>query len=440
MESIKLFLKLYYRPLEAMSGIIDSGNWLHGALAVALLSLLLNFVIAARLYKNYEAVPKTIKIPARLHNNNDGDDFDDSGGRARQIRIIVKKPLPLLGDWGWWFISFSPYSILSTVLSLAFLYVPAIILLIIFLEPLGSFRVTLQREYIPLASCTFMAWSAAQLPCLLLGLALLSFNNSDLAMLALWLAGKLYFIFLMIFAMRAVFNARLVRSIAAISVAGLSSLLQPLLLWFASPFLLIWVITILRGEFSDINLSYRNSQNFRRNLQAATVNPQDAEAHYQLGLIYQRRRQYTEAIARFNQAIEIDKREIDAHYQLGRIAREQGRLQEAINHFGDVVSLDDKHSQSEVWREIGATYEAAGMYQDAYEALSRYIERRSHDPEGLYYFAKTLNKLGRIEETCEILDRCIAAVESAPDFNRRQLGKWRKLAKEMKSGLTIPSN
>ena len=62
-----------------------------------------------------------------------------------------------------------------------------------------------------------------------------------------------------------------------------------------------------------------------RLMDAAALNPHDADAQYQLGIIYQERRQYGEAIASFEQAIKIDKMEADAHYQLGCIAREQGR-------------------------------------------------------------------------------------------------------------------
>jgi len=94
-------------------------------------------------------------------------------------------------------------------------------------------------------------------------------------------------------------------------------------------------------------------------LEASALNPHDAGAQYQLGLIYQQRRQYGEAIQRFQNAVAIDPREADAHFQLGRIAREQGRLNDALAHFQTVLDLDDKHSQNEILREIGGLYLAA---------------------------------------------------------------------------------
>src|SRR5580698_285161 len=120
-------------------------------------------------------------------------------------------------------------------------------------------------------------------------------------------------------------------------------------------------------------------------LEAASINPHDGEAQYQLGLIYQERRQYTEAIQRFKRAIEIDPGETDAHFQLGRIAREQGRRRDALQHFEVVLNQDEKHSQSEILRELGAVYLSAGQYEDARGFLDQYVAVRPYDPEGLFY-------------------------------------------------------
>ncbi len=42
-ENTKLFLKLYYRPLVALSSIIDEGSWIYAAVLVIGASLLLQF-------------------------------------------------------------------------------------------------------------------------------------------------------------------------------------------------------------------------------------------------------------------------------------------------------------------------------------------------------------------------------------------------------------
>jgi tetratricopeptide (TPR) repeat protein len=197
-----------------------------------------------------------------------------------------------------------------------------------------------------------------------------------------------------------------------------------------SPFLLFYAFAMFRGDIGDIGFSLRQRQGFRRSMEAATINPHDASAHYQLGLIYQYRRQYAEAISRFEKAIQIAHDETDAHFQLGRIAREQGRLPDAINYFGIVLEQDEKHSQSEIWREIGATYLAASMFTEAKDTLEKFIDRRPYDPEGLYYYGKTLEQLEQREEAVEVFNRCVEAVKTMPWYRYREQRKWDKLARE----------
>src|SRR5262249_15842590 len=153
----------------------------------------------------------------------------------------------------------------------------------------------------------------------------------------------------------------------------------------ASPFFLFYAYYYLSGEFSNLGAGLRSSQNFRRMLEASALNPHDGEAQYQLGLIYQQRRQDTAAMQRVRNAITIDPSATDAHFQLGCIAREQGRLKDALGYFQTVFDQDEKHSQSEILRELGAVYIAAGQNGDALEMLVKYIDRWPYNPEGLFY-------------------------------------------------------
>jgi tetratricopeptide (TPR) repeat protein len=417
LDNIRLLLKLYYRPLAAMSGIIDEGKWFFGLAVAILVSMLFQFAVARDAYREYEAA--RVEAPSaeydRAGEYGEGEDpaFEgEPAGRAAR-----------------WSRSFSPLSGLTTLLALALFYVPGTILAAVLFERLGSFGVALQRDYVPLVTCTLMSWTAAYLPIALAGLALAPWGLGPVGVLLLWLIGTAYFAGLMVCAVRTVFGISFGKAVATISVSWVSLFLSAFLFVLASPFFLILLYFLFRGQFGDIGSSFRQRQGFRRSLEAATVNPRDAEAHYQLGLIYQQRRQYGEAIARFNRAIEIDAREVDAHFQLGRIARDQGRLQEAINHFNAVVVEDDKHSQHEIWREIGATYADASMYEDARTALEKYIERRPYDPEGLYYLGETYTKLGN-GPAREMFERCIEAARTTPYYRQGQAGKWRRLAEE----------
>jgi tetratricopeptide (TPR) repeat protein len=198
--------------------------------------------------------------------------------------------------------------------------------------------------------------------------------------------------------------------------------------WLTSPFLLFFVFYYLRGELANLGAGLRSRQQFHRMLEAAAVNPHDGDAQYQLGLIYQQRRQYTEAIRRFKNAVTIDPAETDAHFQLGRIALEQGRLSDALEHLQTVFVQDQKHNSNEILRELGALYIAAGRYDDALRKLEVYIERRPYDPEGLYHYGFALEKTGDGPRAHEMYERAIEAARTAPRYRRRYTAKWSRLA------------
>jgi tetratricopeptide (TPR) repeat protein len=191
-----------------------------------------------------------------------------------------------------------------------------------------------------------------------------------------------------------------------------------------SPFLLILLFMLLRGYFSDIVGSQRAKAAFKQNLESATLNPADASAHYNLGLIHQSRGELNDARARFERALQIDPEEIDASYQLGRIARHEKRYADAIHNFEQVVARNPAHSQYEVWREVAATYIAAGQFEDARTALDQFLEHRPSDPEGLYLMGRAHAGLGHNREATNLMQACIESVKTAPAYKYRASKRW----------------
>ncbi|HEV8188400.1 MAG TPA: tetratricopeptide repeat protein [Pyrinomonadaceae bacterium] len=430
-ENTKLLLGLLYRPVSSMGRIVDEGHWLYAAVVVAALSMVFHATVTSVIYNNVEAVYRELP-PEPVSESDPWEEEEDSEAPPRPHFVYDRHPLPLVGDRGWWFVSFAPPSFFTTVLGMAVLYIPCLILLVAMSGVNASFSVLLRRDYGPLLTCGLMAWAAAHLPFAVAGVAL---SAGVKTALGLWAASAICFGLLMALALRMLFGIKYPTGLVLVAVAALSFSVQAKLFatvspFLFSPFLLFYAFMMFRGGIGDIGYSLRQRQNFRRSMEIATINPRDAGAHYQLGLIYQYRRQYGEAISRFEKAVQIANDETDAHFQLGRIAREQGRLQDAINYFSVVLEQDDKHTQSEIWREVGATYLAASMYAEAKDALSKFIDRRPYDPEGLYHYGKTLEQLGQREEAQEMFARCIEAVKTMPSYRYREQRKWDKLARD----------
>lgn len=352
-----------------------------------------------------------------------------------------------------------------SVLFVALIFVPITIFIANLFERRASFGLMIQQEYAALASTLLYSWAAASLAALplalltrLTGLEAQAINAaargqelqqelkaaaqpdprqvSELfaIMLILFLAVVLsplpLFALWAVVAVREVFRFSWMRSALVIIASGLLMIPATFLMIglfstvFASPFLLLLMFFLLRGYFGEVMRTQRARASFRQNLEAATLNPADASAHYNLGLIHLQRKELDEARERFTRAVEIDAEEVDAHYQLGRIARMQNDLAGAISRFEQVVARDDAHAQHEIWREIGATYLAAGQYADANDALERFLARRQSDPEGLYLSGRALSGMGRTREAADAMRACIEAVKTAPAYKYRAEKRW----------------
>jgi tetratricopeptide (TPR) repeat protein len=366
-----------------------------------------------------------------------------------------------------WLIVGAALAAFVPLICVALVFVPIVIFVANLFEQRASFRLVLQQEYAPLTAAMMYALAAASLVALplalwatlsgfegqlmraaarmqqmkaelpqdgsqpdprllaemiaLLGVALVAVLISPLPFFAVWA----------LVAVREVFRFTWLRALAVVIVSGVLFVPTAVLLFWlfshtflGSPFLLLMLFLFLRGYVGEIMRSQRARASFRQNLEASTLNPADASAHYNLGLIHLQRKELAEARARFLRAIEIDADETDAHYQLGRISRMEGNLPEAIQHFEQVVTRAPQHAQHEIWREIGATYLAAGQHEDALNALQRFLDQRTSDPEGLYLKGRALAGLGRQREAAEAMRACIESVQTAPAYKYRADKRW----------------
>src|SRR5215217_9026976 len=308
-ENTKLLLGLLYRPVSSMGRIVDEGHWLYAAVVVAALSMIFHATVTSVIYNNVEAVYRELPPqPVATPDPEAYDDDEEFEAVPRPHFVYDRHPLPLVEDRGWWFVSFAPPSFFTAVMGIAVLYIPCLILLVAMSGVNASFGVLLRRDYGPLFTCGLMAWAAAHLPFALAGLALEPLALSEKTALGLWAASAICFGLLMALGLRMLFGINYSRGLLLVAVAALSFSVQAKLFatvspFLFSPFLLFYGFMMFRGDIGDIGFSLRQRQGFRRSMEAATINPKDASAHYQLGLIYQYRRQYEEAISRFEKAI-----------------------------------------------------------------------------------------------------------------------------------------
>jgi tetratricopeptide (TPR) repeat protein len=381
-EQLQLLLTLYVRPVRAASRIIDRGR-LWFAVCAALLALW--------------------GLP--------------NGAFARTLMSAI-----------------DPAAMIRTIGATALAFVPAVILVMTLYRSHESFPVMLRKDYLTLLNCVLLSMAAAFLPLALLSRFVL-FGQYPVAP-AILIAAEIYFLILVTLCVRTLWGAGLAVAGGA-ALVGMAAmfggmvaflLLGSFLYFLASPFLLFYAYVLLGSDLRSLGEGLRARQHLRQQLDIAATNPRDADAHYQIGLIYQQRHQYDEAKRRFARAVEIDGREADPLFQLGRIALEEERWNDAIELLNRAAALDDKCCSHEVWRDLGVAYYRSARLEEARFALSKFVERRAYDPEGLYWYGKVLHGLGQLDNARQQFEQCREAVETMPSNRRRQLGKWKRLA------------
>ncbi|MFN0088224.1 MAG: tetratricopeptide repeat protein [Blastocatellia bacterium] len=414
--NLSLLLKLLWQPLVALKELRDrapvaltiGASWLMTMLYAIIGAVMLDYAHAGRA----GALRESTSINELLSSS----------------RSLVER---------FWLSNFydAGMAAIFVVLFVAVIYVPFAILIANLFEKRASFSLVLRDDYAPVLACS-MGSLAISLVVTILPAIVIGWQST-------WLGSEAvmgYFVLLIviplpIFAalmtltLGTVFHigwaaAAITTILSFLSLLGIPLLLQAATFLCASPLLLLLLLFLLRDRVDDFMRSARAKQSFKQNLETATLNPADASAHYNLGLLYQQRRDSYAATDSFKRAIEIDPLEIDAHYQLGRIAREQGRYDEAIRHFERVVGINAAHNQHEVWREIALVYHAAGQYPDALQMLEQFLRERPSDAQGRYWRGLTLHQLGRDDEAISEMQSCIESVKTAPAYKYRTERQW----------------
>ena len=398
-------IKLWYSPAQAISDLASGAPYLTGGILAFASSFIYGMALKG-------------ELPALLS--------------------TARGDLPVASSWLVIHMASRFMSSIGPLLFLTVVFVPTCLFVANLLDRRSSFGVLLRQEYGPFVTSVLYSWAASHLMMLIVawltGLATgwSAFvqpgplhRELDIALTILPLP---YFLFLVAVALRVVLRLSYGRAIGGVAVAALALLALPLLpkllFAFTSPFLLILLFFVLRNFFGDMLSAQQAREQFKQSMETATLNPADASAHYNLGLLHQRHGHMDEAKECFQRALSIDPEETDSHYQLGRIAREQGDLSAAITHFEAVVTHNPEHSQNEVWREIGCTYFRAGQFEDARNAFERFLEKRESDAEGRYNYGLTLHKLGRDRDAMSQMEACIETVRTSPAFKYRAEKRW----------------
>lgn len=195
--------------------------------------------------------------------------------------------------------------------------------------------------------------------------------------------------------------------------------------FFALPFFIMIPVLYLGYQWiRSYSATQSNERLFKQRLNALTLNPQDADAHYQLGLLRLRRRSLTAARQHFEDALKIDPADPDYHYFLGRAHELAGEWEKALGEYEETYRLNPEYGLGDIFREVGKGYLNTGNIEKGAEFLRFFLSKRGSDPEGRFWLAVALQELGDVGQMRLQLDTILDQARSNPRFFRKENREW----------------
>ena len=127
------------------------------------------------------------------------------------------------------------------------------------------------------------------------------------------------------------------------------------------------------------------------------LKPDDATAQYGLGYILMSEQKVEDARAAFEKSLALEPRQTESLFQLGEIASQEGKGEQAAEQYAKVLDVDPTHGGALTG--LGTLVYRAGKLDEALGYLERAVASAPSYYKAHYYYALTLKKLGKKEDS-----------------------------------------
>jgi tetratricopeptide (TPR) repeat protein len=146
----------------------------------------------------------------------------------------------------------------------------------------------------------------------------------------------------------------------------------------------------LSGKLTDAIAAYK---------EALEVNSNLAEAHSNLGLIFNQQHNYAQALSEFRKALAINPKDAITYNGIGAALRAEHDLQGAIKNWQTAVSLDQKLATAHY--NLGTAYEIEKDYDKALNSYRSAVKNDYRLGEAYYRMGLILERKHRQDEAAE---------------------------------------
>jgi Flp pilus assembly protein TadD len=132
--------------------------------------------------------------------------------------------------------------------------------------------------------------------------------------------------------------------------------------------------------------------------QMLRINPNDARAHYNLGIVMERAGDTEGAIIHYEQAIRIKPDFAVAHYNLAIALQRAGKVVDAIDHYEQVLRIKPGLGEAEAHNSLGIVLAQTGKIEEAIAQYQQALWIKPDFGEAQYNLGLAFSRLGKAQE------------------------------------------
>ena len=135
------------------------------------------------------------------------------------------------------------------------------------------------------------------------------------------------------------------------------------------------------------------------------IDPNHADTHNNLGIIFQKLGEAQKAKSYFENAIEFNPDYTDAHFNLGNLFKELGEHQKAKDCYEQVIKIDPNYANAH--NNLGAIFKELGKNQKAISYFEKAIELNPDYIDAHYNLGYLFKELGNLQKAKDCYERAI---------------------------------
>ncbi len=128
--------------------------------------------------------------------------------------------------------------------------------------------------------------------------------------------------------------------------------------------------------------------------------------HFNMGLFYQKQREYARAFEAYQRAVELNPFHVEAYNNLGILYKEVGDLDKAIQHFRKAFGVDPNYEKA--YNNLGVALIRQGQLEEAADAFERALTLNPRNLESYTNLGVIYRRQNRIPEAIRAFETALA--------------------------------